>query len=278
MNDVPWGDLALNLLAVTIAIIVFIGVIMAVAIRIKNQSIIDIFWGPGFVVAAVVSYLVSAGGDGDDTRRLVVLVLTAVWGLRLGLYIGNRNRGHGEDKRYTALMRKQTGSLVAFLVRKIYGLQGLLMILISLPVQFAMYQDSSLGVIGSIGIAVWAVGLFFEAVGDWQLARFKADPANRGRVMDRGLWAWTRHPNYFGDSCVWVGLFLLALGAPWGVVTVVAPIVMIKLLVSFSGKALLERGMRRSKGEAYEAYVASTSGFFPLPPRRSAGRRAKSTS
>lgn len=267
MNDIPWGDLALNLLAVTIAVVVFIGAIMATAIRIKNQSIIDIFWGPGFVVAAGVSYVVSSGGDGNDTRRLVVLVLTAIWGLRLGLYIGNRNRGHGEDKRYTALMRHQKGSLVGFLIRKIYGLQGALIVLVSLPVQLAMYQERSLGVIGAIGIALWAVGLFFEAVGDWQLARFKADPANGGQIMDRGLWAWTRHPNYFGDACVWAGLFVLALGAPWGLVAVISPIVMTKLLVSFSGKALLEKGMRRSKGEAFDAYVARTSGFFPLPPK-----------
>ena len=266
--NLPWGDVALNLLAVAAAIVVFIGVIMAAAIRIQNQSIIDIFWGPGFVVAAVVSYVVSSGSDGDDTRRLVVLALTAIWGLRLGAYIGNRNRGHGQDKRYTALMRHQTGSMVGFLVRKIYGLQGALMIVISIPVQVAMYESEPLGVIGAIGIVIWAIGFCFEAVGDWQLARFKADPANAGRVMDRGLWAWTRHPNYFGDAAVWTGLFVLALGSPWGLLTIVSPVIMTKLLVSFSGKALLEKGMRRSKGEAYEAYVASTSGFFPMPPRR----------
>jgi len=268
MPDLPWGDVALNVAAVAVAIIVFIGLIMAAAIRIQNQSIIDIFWGPGFVVAAVVSYVVSAGSEGDDTRRLVVLALTSIWGLRLGVYIGNRNRGHGQDKRYTALMRHQEGSLIGFLVRKIYGLQGALMILISIPVQLAMYQSEPLGVIGAIGIVIWAIGFAFEAVGDWQLARFKADPANAGRVMDRGLWAWTRHPNYFGDAAVWTGLFVLALGSPWGLLTIVSPIVMTKLLVSFSGKALLERGMRRSKGQAYDDYVARTSGFFPLPPRR----------
>lgn len=269
MNDIPWGDLALNLLAVIGATIVFIGIIMAVAIRIENQSIIDIFWGPGFVVAAVVSYLMSIGGDGDNTRRLVVLLLTAIWGLRLGAYIGNRNRGHGQDKRYTSLMRQRKDApLIGFLIRKIYGLQGALIIVISLPVQFAMYQDNSLGIIGAIGIAIWAIGFGFEAVGDWQLARFKANPANAGKIMDQGLWGWTRHPNYFGDACVWVGLFVLALGAWWGIVAVIAPIIMTKLLISFSGKAVLERGMRRSKGEAYDAYVASTSGFFPLPPRR----------
>lgn len=269
MNDVPWGDLALNLLAVTAATVVFVGAIMATAIAIKNQSIIDIFWGPGFVVAAVVSYLMSAGGDGDDTRRLIVLLLTSIWGLRLGLYIGKRNIGHGEDRRYTSMMRQwKSGSLIVFLIRKIYGLQGVLIIIVSLPVQFAMYQGSSLGVLGSIGIALWAIGLFFEAVGDWQLARFKSDPANAGKIMDRGLWGWTRHPNYFGDSVVWLGLFVLSLGAWWGLAAIISPIIMTRLLLNYSGKAVLERGMRRSRGEAYDVYVAQTSGFFPMPPKR----------
>lgn len=272
MNDVPWGDLALNLLAVTAATAVFIGAIMATAIAIKNQSIIDIFWGPGFVVAAVVSYLMSAGGDGDDTRRLIVLLLTSIWGLRLGLYIGKRNIGHGEDRRYTSMMRQwKSGSLIVFLIRKIYGLQGVLIIIVSLPVQFAMYQGRSIGVIGSIGIALWAIGLFFEAVGDWQLARFKSNPDNAGKIMDRGLWGWTRHPNYFGDSVVWVGLFLLSLGAWWGLAAIISPIIMTRLLLNYSGKAVLERGMRRSRGEAYDVYVASTSGFFPMPPKRTSG-------
>ncbi|MGH1561217.1 DUF1295 domain-containing protein [Mumia sp. DW29H23] len=274
MSDFPWGDLALNLLVSAAAVVVLMGAIMATAIAIKNQSIIDIFWGPGFVVVALVSYLVSASSSGDDTRRLVVLLLTAAWGLRLGLYIGNRNRGHGEDKRYTALMRHQKGSLVGYLVRKIYGLQGVLLFVVSLPVQVAMYENEPLGVLGVLGIVVWAIGFAFEAVGDWQLKRFKADPSNAGKIMDRGLWAWTRHPNYFGDSCVWVGLWLLALGHPIGIVTVISPIVMTVLLLRFSGKALLEKGMRRSKGAAYEDYIARTSGFFPRPPRRTTATAA----
>lgn len=270
MTDIPWADLGLNLLASIVAVTVFIGIIMAVAIRIRNQSIIDIYWGPGFVVVAVVSYLMSMGGDGDDVRRLVVLALTAVWGLRLGLYIGKRNRGHGEDRRYTSMMRQRKGPLVPFLIRRIYGLQGALIVIVSLPVQLAMYQEVPLEILAILGIAVWTVGFLFEAVGDWQLARFKADPSNEGLIMDRGLWAWTRHPNYFGDACVWVGLFLLALGEPWGLVAIVSPVVMTKLLVSYSGKAVLERGMRRRRGEAYDAYVARTSGFLPRPPKRSA--------
>ncbi|EFQ84793.1 hypothetical protein HMPREF0063_10134 [Aeromicrobium marinum DSM 15272] len=268
MSDFPWGDLALNLAVSAAAVVVFIGVIMAAAIRLKNQSIIDIFWGPGFVVVAVVSYLMSMGSEGDDARRLVVLALTSVWGLRLGLYIGNRNRGHGEDRRYTSMMRQRKGALIPFLIRRIYGLQGFLILLVSVPVQFAMYQSQAIGVVGSIGIAIWLVGFTFEAVGDAQLKRFKADPANEGKVMDGGLWKYTRHPNYFGDACVWVGLFLLALGSPVGLITIVSPIVMTKLLVSYSGAAVLERGMKRRRGQAYEDYIARTSGFFPRPPRR----------
>ncbi|MFI5952632.1 DUF1295 domain-containing protein [Cryptosporangium sp. NPDC051539] len=264
-----WTGFALNVVLCAVAAVVYFGVIMAVAIRIGNQSIIDIFWGPGFVLMAAVSYLASIG-SGDDLGRLVVLALTAVWGLRLGVYIGNRNRGHGEDKRYTALMRHQTGSKVGFLIRKIYGLQGVLLVIVSIPVQLAMYEDGAFGVFGRIGVAVWAIGFLFEAVGDAQLAAFKKDPANEGRIMDRGLWAWTRHPNYFGDATVWFGLWLMALGHPAGLVTVFSPVVMTLLLLRFSGKALLEKGMRRRRGAAYEEYAARTSGFFPLPPRRKA--------
>ena len=271
MPDYPWGDLALNAAVSAGAVILLIGGVMAYSIATKNHSIIDIFWGPGFVVVAAVSFVVSSWSDGDDARRLVVLLLTAVWGLRLGIYIGNRNRGHGEDKRYTALMRHQTGNLVVFLVRKIYGLQAALIWFVSIPVQVAMYESASLGVLGAIAIVVWTIGFLFESVGDWQLSRFKADPANAGKIMDRGLWAWTRHPNYFGDTVVWFALWLLCLGHPIGVIAVVSPIVMTRLLVSYSGKALLERGMKRSKGAAYEAYIARTSGFFPRPPKRGAG-------
>ena len=264
----PWGDFGVNLGVTAAAVVAVMAALMAVAIAIKNQSIINIVWGPGFVVIAAVSYGMSAGSGGDGARRLVVLVLTAVWGLRLGAYIGRRNLGHGEDPRYTSLMRHKQGNLIVFLVRKVYGLQGVLMWLVSIPVQVAMYEHAPLGALGVIGIVVWAVGLAFESVGDWQLTRFKADPANRGKVMDRGLWAWTRHPNYFGDSCVWAGLWLLALGSPIGLATVFSPVLMTLLLLKFSGKALLERRMLRSKGDAYAAYLNQTSGFFPLPPRR----------
>lgn len=246
---------------------VYFAAIMAASIRVRNQSIVDIFWGPGFVLVAVVSFLASRHAGGDEVRRLVVLALTAIWGLRLGLHIGVRNIGHGQDPRYDAIMSHRSGSLAGFVARKIYVPQAVILFVVSLPVQLAMYQRAVLGVVGALGIAVWVLGFLFEAVGDYQLTQFKKEPANAGQIMDRGLWGWTRHPNYFGDVCVWVGLWLLALGHPAGLLAVISPLLMGFFLVRVSGKALLEKNMRRSRGPAYDAYVARTSGFFPRPPR-----------
>ena len=269
MFDYPWGDFALNLLVTAGAVVVFFAIVMAIAHVVNDHSIIDITWGPAFVVIAVVSWLVSAGSDGDDGRRLVVLLLTAIWGLRLGLYIGKRNIGKGEDPRYTALLRSRKGRpLIPFLIKKIYGMQAVLAWIVSIPVQFAVYVSRGIDALVVLAIVIWTIGFLFESVGDWQLARFKADPANAGKTMDRGLWSWTRHPNYFGDACVWVGLFLLALGSPWGVLTVFSPILMTWLLTTFSGAKLTEKGMRRKRGPEYDAYLARTSFFFPRPPRK----------
>jgi len=266
----PWGDFGLNLLISAVAVVIFFGLVMAIGVALKDHSIIDISWGPSFVAIAVVSWFASgaSGSPGDTARRALVLALTAIWGLRLGAYIGHRNLGKGEDPRYTALLRHRTGPLFPFLVKRIYGLQAVLAFIVSVPVQFAMYEARGIDGLACVGIALWVIGFGFEAIGDWQLARFKADERNAGRIMDRGLWAWTRHPNYFGDACVWAGLFVLALGSPWGLLTVFSPIIMTTLLMRYSGKALLERRMRRSKGADFEAYVARTSGFFPRPPRR----------
>ncbi|TWP38500.1 DUF1295 domain-containing protein [Leekyejoonella antrihumi] len=268
MSDYPWARLAVNLGISAVAIIALIGLVLLVSLRRRNHSLIDIFWGPGFVLVAVVSYVLSSSSGADGTRRLTVLLATALWGGRLGLYLARRNLGHGEDPRYTALMRHRTGSLIGYLVRKIYGLQGALMFVISLPIQVAMYESRGLGVLGAVGIVLWLFGFGFESIGDWQLSRFKATPTNAGKIMDRGLWAWTRHPNYFGDTCVWVALWVLSLGHPLGVAAVVAPVVMTRLLISITGKRLLDKRMLRSRGTEYELYAARTSGFFPRPPKR----------
>ena len=163
----------------------YFAAVMALSIRVDNQSLVDIFWGPGFVLVAVVSFVASRHAGGDEVRRLVVLALTAVWGLRLGLHIGVRNIGHGQDPRYTAIMSHRSGSLAGYVARKIYGPQAVILFVVSLPVQFRCTSAPRWGVL-ALGITVWTVGFVFEALGDYQLSRFKKDPANAGLVMDAG--------------------------------------------------------------------------------------------
>ncbi|MFF5496097.1 DUF1295 domain-containing protein [Streptomyces aquilus] len=265
MSGFPWGAFAVNLgLAAAAALAVMLGT-FALAVRLGVHRIVDVAWGVAFTAVAAVTLAASAG-HGDPARRFLVAALTAVWGLRLATHIARRGRGHGEDPRYEAMLAKAPGNRNAYALRKVYLLQGGLVWLVSLPVQAAQYVPAALSPLAWAGTALWAVGLGFEAVGDAQLARFKADPAHRGRIMDRGLWSWTRHPNYFGDFCVWWGLFLLACDEPAAAaVSLVSPVVMSLLLTQGSGKRLLERHMRDRPG--YAAYAARTSGFFPRPPK-----------
>ncbi|MFR9799141.1 DUF1295 domain-containing protein [Streptomyces sp. MS06] len=265
MNGFPWGAFAANLLWAAAAALAVLLLTFAVAVRRGVHRIVDIAWGVAFTAVAAVTFAASAG-HGDPVRRTLVTVLTAVWGLRLAVHIARRGRGHGEDPRYEAMLAKAPGNPNAYALRMVYLLQAALVWLVSLPVQAAQYVPGRPSALAWAGVALWAVGLCFEAVGDAQLARFKAAPANRGRIMDRGLWSWTRHPNYFGDFCVWWGLFLLACDdAPAAAVSVVSPVVMSLLLTKGSGKRLLERHMRDRPG--YAAYAARTSGFLPRPPR-----------
>lgn len=234
----------------------------------RDASIVDIFWGLGFVVIAAVSAIFS---DGAPSRRLLVLTMVAVWGLRLSHHLYRRNWGHGEDFRYQKMRRQHGGKFWLVSLGTVFGLQAVLQWIVSLPVQLAARspEPPGLGALDLAGILVFSVGLAFEAVGDRQLARFRADPANRGRVLDTGLWAYSRHPNYFGDAVVWWGLFLVALATPWGWLGVVGPALMSFLLMRVSGVALLERTLVKTKPQ-YEDYVARTSAFFPWPPKRPA--------
>lgn len=235
-----------------------------VSIPLRNVSIVDIVWGLGFVVVAWVAYAV---GDGVPERRLLLAVLTTVWGGRLALYLLWRNAGKGEDPRYVAMRRRRGDAFAVQSLWLVFGLQGVVMFVVSLPVQVGSVPDQpDVGAIEVVGVVVWAVGLFFEAVGDWQLARFKADPANEGQVMDRGLWSLTRHPNYFGDFCVWWGIWIVAAATGVGLYAVVGPIVMTFFLLRVSGVAMLERTIGRRR-PGYDAYVARTNTFFPAPPR-----------
>ena len=233
---------------------------------------IDITWGLGFACVAAVMVVWSIG-DGDNTRRTLVTVLVALWGLRLATYIALRSRGHGEDPRYAEILDRASGPdesggrrAVRALV-SLYLPQAVSLWFVSLPVQVAMFERSTPGALIWIGTALWAVGICFEAVGDWQMQRFRADPAGRGQVMDRGLWRYTRHPNYFGDACVWWGLYLVAAQQAVGALTILSPLAMTYFLVNKTGKPLLEAALVQRR-PGYAQYVERTSGFVPRPPKR----------
>ena len=266
MNDFA-GAPFLTGLAVTLAVAVALFVVTwLVGRRIGRYNVVDTVWGLGFVAVAVTSYLWSADDGGSDTRRLLVLLLTTAWGVRLAVYLGWRSRGKGEDPRYEAMLSRASGSRARYALTNVFLLQAVIAWFVSLPVQAAMYERSAPNALAWVGTAVWALGVFFEAVGDAQMAAFKRDPANKGQVMDRGLWRYTRHPNYFGDACVWTGLWLVAAQQWQGLATVLSPAAMVWFVAFKTGKPLLEKQMARTK-PGYADYMERTSGFFPLPPR-----------
>jgi steroid 5-alpha reductase family enzyme len=242
-------------------------IFFGIARLVGRYNVVDVAWGPGFGLLALVA-LALAGGYGSPGRKALLAAATLVWGLRLGGFIAWRSRGKGEDPRYAEMLDKAPGNRAAYALRKVFLLQAGLIWLISVPVQAGMFQRGGGGwaATAGVGVVLWLGGLVFESVGDWQLARFKADPAHKGRVMDRGLWRYTRHPNYFGDACVWWGLFLISLGSWWGLIAVYSPVVMTFLLAGGSGKPITEGRMAARPG--YREYVARTSGFLPWPPRR----------
>ncbi len=264
------GELSTTLLATGAFVAAAMLGLWLVATWRRDASLVDVFWGPGFAGIACVAFAVA---DGALARRVLVLVLALAWGLRLGAYLLWRAWGRPEDFRYQA-MRSHWGArfpLVSLFT--VFGLQGVLMWLVSLPLQVAQVARTpeALGALDASGAALWLVGMVFESVGDWQLARFKADPANAGRVMDSGLWRYTRHPNYFGDCLVWWGFFLIASGVPGGAYTLLSPIVMTILLRRVSGVTLLERSLLKRRA-GYADYVARTNAFVPGPPRAGARR------
>ncbi|WP_377645168.1 DUF1295 domain-containing protein [Oryzobacter terrae] len=234
-----------------------------VARRIGKIAVVDITWGLVFVAIGWVAYLTGTG----SVRSLVLAVLVTLWGGRLAWHIRRRALGAGEDPRYAKMLAQvPEGERFGFAVRKVFLVQGLAAWFVSLPLQVAAATDRPLGWVAALGVVVLLVGVTFETVGDAQLAAFKKDPSNKGKVMDRGLWAWTRHPNYFGDSAVWWGLFVIAAEAWPGVLTVLSPVVMTYFLAFATGARLLESEMARRPG--YPEYMERTSMFFPLPPRR----------
>lgn len=237
----------------------------AVSVRRRDASIVDGWWGMGF---ALLSLFYAAATDGYGPRSVLAVALTWIWGARLSVHIHLRNRGRPEDARYAA-WREAAGPRFWWKSWfSVFLLQGALMWLISAPllVAQAAAQPDRFTWLDGLGALVWGIGFVFETAGDEQLRRFRADPARRGQVLDTGLWAWTRHPNYFGDAMVWWGLFLIAAAVPGGLLTIVSPVLMTVLLLRISGVTLLEEGLRKTR-PGYDDYAARTSAFFPLPPR-----------
>ena len=228
----------------------------------RNVTIVDTLWALLFILAALV-YALRVGDAGP--RTTVVIPLVTIWGLRLAAYLTWRNHGKPEDRRYQAIRARNEPHFAVKSLYLVFGLQALLAAVISVPLLGAINSSAPLGLLDYAGIALWLEGLAFEAGGDWQLAQFKADPANAGRVMDRGFWRYTRHPNYFGDFCVWWGLYLVAAGggAWW---SVIGPVLMSALLLRVSGVTLLEKDIGERRPE-YAQYIRRTNAFFPGPRR-----------
>jgi len=241
------------------------GSLWLLSLVLRDASIVDVFWGLGFVAVGCLSFAVTDGGA--STRSRLLVALATVWGLRLAIHLFRRNAGHGEDPRYAA-MRRHWGARFAWVsLFTVFAFQAVVMWVVSLPLQLGqVVHGGPLGPLDVAGATLFSVGFGFEAVGDLQLARFRADPANAGRVMDRGLWRYTRHPNYFGDFCVWWGLYAVALSTPYGPWSLAGPVVMSILLMRVSGVPMLERSIRKRR-PGYEDYARHTSAFFPRRPR-----------
>jgi len=251
------------LLVSAIAVIVLMVTIWILSVLLMDVSIVDMVWGLGFVIVAWVTNLAAPA---PGPRGLLLTVLVTVWGLRLSGYLIWRNLGKPEDYRYQAMRAAAPRSFWLTSLFRVFLLQGALMWVISVPVVVSQTGSGDLGWLDYAGIGLWAIGLFFETVGDVQLARFKSRPDSKGKVMDLGLWRYTRHPNYFGDFAVWWGHYVVALagGAWW---TIFSPALMSFLLLRVSGVAMLEKTISERRPE-YRAYAARTNSFFPGPPKR----------
>lgn len=236
----------------------------------RDASIIDIVWGLGFIALAWF-YFWSASRPG--ARQVIVPVLMTIWGLRLALHIYTRNRDVGEDPRYAAMRARRGDDFWWQSLFMVFWLQAVLLWIIGWPLLQVQRtpEPRALGVLDWMGLVLFAIGFSFEAIGDWQLRRFKADPKNRGRVCDRGLWRYSRHPNYFGEATLWWGIACFALATPGGAWTLLSPTLLTFLLLKVSGVTLLEDGLRATKPD-YQQYMQRTSAFFPWPRCRSRDR------
>jgi steroid 5-alpha reductase family enzyme len=253
--------------AVSIALF---ALLWALCVRLKDVTMVDAFWALGLLVLAAAAFLQSVGAQ---PRKLLLLGLCALWALRLGGYLLWRWRDHGPDRRYRSLLGKAQAergwSFAKASLLLVFAVQAPLQFIVSLPVQLGQLSavQPPLGLLGFAGAGLALLGFVFESVGDWQLTRFRKNPDNAGAVLNTGLWRYTRHPNYFGDACVWWGLYLIAAETPPGVWSLPGPILITWLLTRWSGAPILENKMRKTRPD-YVRYIETTSGFVPWLPKR----------
>ncbi len=243
---------------------------------VHRHATIDVFWGAGFVAVYLESLFVAhhgvtladlnAGSSNSDARYFV-LAFVALWGLRLAVHLALRQRGAKEDTRYVSIMKGARGrNENLYALRMIYGLQGLLLWFVSMPLQWTAFRIHFDWLI-VLGFVLVTIGILFEATGDEQLRAFVSDPTTNGTTLRHGLWRYTRHPNYFGDAVVWCGFYVVACSSGWGFLTILSPVAMLYLLTSLSGKPMLERKLTTTRA-GYDDYVATTSSFIPWPPKQ----------
>jgi steroid 5-alpha reductase family enzyme len=248
---------------------VVILLLWAVSVRIRDVSFIDAFWPIGMVMLALATY---AQAEGSPDRMFLITALTSLWGLRLGLHLYVRWRKDGEDPRYKKIMGhamdKKGWSFAKTSLIQVFGMQAILLFIVCLPAQLGQIPADPLntGWLAFAGKCLALIGIGFETIGDLQLARHRANPAMKGKVLDTGLWRYTRHPNYFGDACTWWGIWLIAAETSLGLWSVVGPIAITYLLTRLSGVPMLERGLKKTR-PGYEDYVRRTSSFVPWPPK-----------
>ncbi len=239
------------------------------SIPLRDVSIIDMFFA---LIIVAITLTAFALAPAYNTLQWVLLAMVLLWALRITAHLIGRNWGHGEDPRYTRL-RSWVNNERAFIwlsLRQVFLLQAVVLWLASLPVQVGLFAGTSeIGLLAMLGSLLWLLGLVVETVADAQLRRFRAQPENRGTVLCTGLWRYSRHPNYFGELCVWWGIWLVACEVPLGWLTVIGPLAYSYLVVNVTGQKTLDKKLAREK-PGYAEYMARTSGLIPLPPKRPA--------
>ena len=248
------------------AVVAMMGIGWIISLIYRNVTIVDSLWGLGFVLIAWMTFSLS---EGYVARKTMIAVMVTLWGLRLSIYLSLRNWGKGEDPRY-GLWRKDSGDnfwIVSLF--KVFLLQAVFMWCISLAPQFGQFSPTpnDLTWLDIIGLSVWTGGFLFESIGDWQLARFKSNPENKGKVMDKGLWAYSRHPNYFGEFLVWWGLFLVTFATPGNWWTICSPLIVTVVLLKMTGIPLTEKTIGKTR-PGYRQYIERTNAFIPWFPKK----------